>query len=159
MQRPFPWLWRSSSSHPPLRVRLLLLTYLGENSTSIPGRCDWYIRRGQVKDRMSNVRGSPTVVLGVLQSMCLKNWFFFFLKSEGTVVMNGGLVWPLPPSPHLHLWNSRFMAFLSRRVVAWTFLSFFCTNLTGWNDSDTVLLTYILLYPSSLHIYWYLLLQ
>lgn len=30
-----------------------------------------------MKDRRSGVRGSPTVVLGVLQSVCLKKLIFF----------------------------------------------------------------------------------
>lgn len=40
-----------------------------------------------MKGRRSDVRRSSTVVLDVVQSVCLKK--LIFLKSEGTVVMNG----------------------------------------------------------------------
>lgn len=77
-----------------------------------PGRVTGCIRKGHIKGRRSDVRGSPTVVLGVVQCNWRK-WFFW--KNEGQwLPMENKRCSLLHLSHYLHLyWRSGFMLFLS----------------------------------------------
>lgn len=116
--RPLPWVWRFPSSPLPLRARLLP-PYLVGNSTCIPGSSDWCQRKGWMKGRRSDVRRSSTVVLGVVQSVCLKKLIFFEGWGDSRYEWRTRGVTPLlHPSHCLHLyWNSGFMLFLGGCVV------------------------------------------
>lgn len=121
-----------------------------------PGRVTGCIRKGHIKGRRSDVRGSPTVVLGVVQCNWRK-WFFW--KNEGQwLPMENKRCSLLHLSHYLHLyWRSGFMLFLSGcDSMYFPLLTFFFwPDLTMWNISAAISLFLILFYPPYLHLYWW----